>query len=214
LDIGSFVLDADGVRWALDLGSDDYNMPGYFGRERWQYYRMTNLSHNTLVIDGQIQNPSARCEVTAFRSTPQRVSAVVDMSEAYKGQAESVRRGVEMLDRRLIHVRDEVVGATGKVRWGMVTPADISLDGNTATLTQEGKTLVARILSPADARFEIVSTKPPTSREKQNTGTRLLATTVDNTSGKPMTISVLLQPVRDKQRQSSIEDEPLTQWPK
>ena len=33
LDLGSFVLDALGVRWALDLGSDDYNLPGYFGKK-------------------------------------------------------------------------------------------------------------------------------------------------------------------------------------
>jgi len=34
LDLGTFVLDALGQRWALDLGSDDYNLPGYFGREK------------------------------------------------------------------------------------------------------------------------------------------------------------------------------------
>ena len=31
LDLGSFVFDAAGVRWAMDLGADDYNLPGYFG---------------------------------------------------------------------------------------------------------------------------------------------------------------------------------------
>ena len=30
LDLGSFVLDAGGVRWAADLGTDDYDLPGYF----------------------------------------------------------------------------------------------------------------------------------------------------------------------------------------
>ncbi|MEI6874747.1 MAG: heparinase II/III family protein, partial [Spirochaetota bacterium] len=38
LDLGSFVLDADGVRWAQDLGPDDYNLPAYFGDKRWTYY--------------------------------------------------------------------------------------------------------------------------------------------------------------------------------
>ncbi len=31
LDLGSFVLDALGQRWAVDLGGDDYNLPDYFG---------------------------------------------------------------------------------------------------------------------------------------------------------------------------------------
>ena len=30
LDIGTFVLDALGERWAIDLGADDYNLPRYF----------------------------------------------------------------------------------------------------------------------------------------------------------------------------------------
>ena len=40
LDAGSFVLDALGVRWAHDLGGDDYALPGYFGSQRWTYYRL------------------------------------------------------------------------------------------------------------------------------------------------------------------------------
>ncbi|MBP7142398.1 MAG: heparinase II/III family protein, partial [Opitutaceae bacterium] len=47
LDLGSFVLDADGVRWAHDLGPDNYNLPDYFGKARWSYYRLNNHSHNT-----------------------------------------------------------------------------------------------------------------------------------------------------------------------
>lgn len=30
LDLGTFVMDALGVRWACDLGSDAYTLPGYF----------------------------------------------------------------------------------------------------------------------------------------------------------------------------------------
>jgi hypothetical protein len=37
LDLGSFVFDAAGVRWAMDLGADNYNLPGYFGKQRWDY---------------------------------------------------------------------------------------------------------------------------------------------------------------------------------
>ncbi|NOX54220.1 MAG: DUF4962 domain-containing protein, partial [Planctomycetes bacterium] len=194
LDVGSFILDAEGVRWALDLGSDDYNMPGYFGRQRWTYYRLINHSHNTPVINDQIQNPAARCPVSAFRSTPQRASAIVDMTDAYKGQARSVWRGIELVERRVVQIRDEIEGATGNVRWGMVTPAEIKLDGRKATLTLRGKTLTAYILEPADARFEVVSTKPPTAREKSNAGTRMLAITVAAGPSRRMVIRVALTP--------------------
>ena len=58
LDLGSFVLVKDGVRWAVDLGGDNYNMQGYFGKQRWTYYRLNTHGHNTLLIDGQNQNPN------------------------------------------------------------------------------------------------------------------------------------------------------------
>ena len=51
LDAGSFVLDALGTRWAVDLGGDDYALPGYFGSQRWTYYRLRAEGHNTLVIN-------------------------------------------------------------------------------------------------------------------------------------------------------------------
>ena len=58
LDLGSFVLDAGGVRWAADLGPDDYNLPGYFGKQRWGYYRMRTESHNTPLVDQENQGCS------------------------------------------------------------------------------------------------------------------------------------------------------------
>ena len=60
LDLGNFVLDALGERWALDLGPDNYNLPGYFGKQRWTYYRLRTESHNTLTLDGANQVVSAR----------------------------------------------------------------------------------------------------------------------------------------------------------
>ena len=36
-------MDADGVRWAADLGQDDYDLPGYWSSGadggRWNYFR-------------------------------------------------------------------------------------------------------------------------------------------------------------------------------
>ena len=214
LDIGSFVLDAEGVRWAMDLGTDDYNLPGFFGSKRWQYYRLINHSHNTLVINDQLQNPHAQGAVIAFHSTPQRASAVVDMTDAYKDQAESTLRGIELLDRRAIHVRDEITGARGAVQWGMVTSAKIQLAGNQATLEQDGRQLLAEILMPDDARFEIMSTKPPTTEEKQNEGTRILAAIVPVHADGRVEISVLLQPASKEKTIVTLRPQPLGEWPK
>ncbi len=40
LDLGTFELEVLGIRWAIDIGADNYNLPGYWdGREgggRWK----------------------------------------------------------------------------------------------------------------------------------------------------------------------------------
>ncbi len=193
LDIGSFVLDADGVRWAVDLGSDNYNMPGYFGKQRWQYYRLTNVSHNTLVIGRKTQDPRAVCRVIGFQSTPQRAEATVDMTDAYAGEARRVTRTIALVDRREVRVRDQVQGARGAIRWAMVTRAKIDLKGGSARLSQSGKQLRATIVQPKGARFEVISTKPPTELENPNRGTRMLAVVIDKPR-KEQVIEIVLRP--------------------
>jgi hypothetical protein len=63
LDLGNFELDALGVRWARDLGSDNYNLPGYWskgrGGTRWSYYRLNSKSHSVPLLNGEDQDPMA-----------------------------------------------------------------------------------------------------------------------------------------------------------
>ncbi len=174
---------------------------------------MINHSHNTLVIDDQIQNPQARCAVRSFHSSLDRCSAIVDMTDAYKDQVESAWRGIELLDRQAVHVRDEIAGARGNVQWTMVTGAEISLAGNKATLTQDGKTLQAEILMPRDARFRRMSTKPPSKKEKQNRGTQILAVSIAAEPDREVAISVLLQPTEPGKPMVTVQPQRLEEWP-
>ena len=51
LDLGTYVIDMLGKRWASDIGGDDYNLPGYFGSDqRYDYYRLRPEGHNVYVI--------------------------------------------------------------------------------------------------------------------------------------------------------------------
>ncbi len=213
LDIGSFVLDAGGVRWATDLGSDNYNLPGYFGSQRWSYYRLNNRSHNTLVVDDKLQNARAISRIVGFYSSPERAATIVDMTDAYAGQVESAKRGIELVNRSAVHVRDELTGVSGEVRWGMVTPAAITLDGGKAILKQRDKTLVVELLSPTDATFEIMSTDPPTAAEKSNQGTRMLAVRVRPNQDKSVSISVTMQLEGSPRVATDTFNQSLAAWP-
>lgn len=200
LDLGSFVLDADGVRWAQDLGSDSYNLPAYFGSKRWSYYRLNNHSHNTLTPGDVLQNPMADAPIVAFTSTPRRAHAVADLSSAYPGMAKKIHRGIALLDRARVLVQDDVNGlkpGTSLV-WRMFTGAKIELSASTrmATIRQAGRTLRVEILSPPDATFSISSATPPTEAENQNDGVTALVArfTPDATDAR---LGILLTPVGD-----------------
>jgi hypothetical protein len=178
LDLGSFVLEKYGVRWAVDLGGDEYNMPGYFGKERFTYYRLKTESHNTVLIDGGNQDPKARAPMQMHDG-----EALVDLTAAYPGKLRSFTRGVRIengaaLVRDDFEARQEV-----DALWAMVTDAEVVVDGRKAVLSKSGRALKVEILSPAGARFEIVDTKqaPP---QNANFGTKRLVVRLPGKAAK------------------------------
>ena len=154
LDLGSFILETQGVRWALDLGGDDYNLPGYFDRNRWDYYRLRAEGHNTLVLNpgsGPDQDPEAAAAIFRFRSGPDLSLAIADLTPAYARQAQRVWRGLSLLNRRQVLIQDEIQAEKPvEVLWALHTAAEVRLspDNRTAYLSLGGARLAARILSP------------------------------------------------------------------
>jgi hypothetical protein len=197
LDIGSFIYEVNGVRWAVDIGADNYNLPGFFGRQRWDYYLNNNRSHNTLVIGDKIQNPAAVGNIVEFESGKAGTivaSAVVDMTEAYKGQVSKATRIAALYKDGSVVFNDTLNGVTEPVRWGMMTQATIELDGKTAILSQNGKKIRLELDSPHAEKFEIVSAKPPTEAEKQNVGFSMLAVFATPKEGR-VQIRVVMKPM-------------------
>jgi hypothetical protein len=220
LDIGSFVLDALGQRWAVDLGADDYNLPGYFGKQRYTYYRLRAEGHNTLVInpsDKPDQDAEAKCCIRRFESKPSWAFATADLTNAYAGRAKKVERGVAVVDRRAVIVQDEIDTESADIWWFMHTKADVTLsdDGRRATLSLGGKQLEARILSPADAKFEVraaepLTTSPNPARQKRNGDVRKLAIHLSSTSREPLSVAFV---PNDGEKECSLPRvKPLDKW--
>ena len=168
LDSGSFVLDAAGCRWALDLGRDNYALPLYFECGKALYYRLKTEGHNTLVLDGQDQRVDAVAPIVAFNSLPERAFAVADLSPVYRKRRNGVLRGVALLDRQNVLVQDEFnLGKPINAVWQMHTEADIQLDGRKAILHNGEKTLTAYIVEPEHAVFEVSKAGPPPPEAQQ-----------------------------------------------
>lgn len=167
LDLGSFVLDALGERWALDLGPDDYDLPGYFGPQRYSYYRLRTEGHNTLMPANADNQPfTAKASVDGFSTSASQGHAVIDMTVALSGAVQHAER-VATLDRLpqpRFTLEDRVrIGEARLFRWVMHTAATVELRGGDAVLRQNGKALRLRIEVPQNAIFSLPqqTSKPP-----------------------------------------------------
>jgi hypothetical protein len=195
LDVGTFVLDALGERWAVDLGADNYNLPKYFetGRRgtRWTYYRMRAEGHNTIVIDptrGADQDPFAKAVIDRFNSKPERVYALSNIAPAYGTEPHAVRRQVALVrgvgegSPRVI-IEDYIeMDEPAYIWWFLHTPAEVRLerDGRQAILRLGEKELSCELISSPEASFQVMDAQPlPSSPDpagqSTNDGIRKLA---------------------------------------
>lgn len=185
LELGTLVLDWQGIRWAVDLGGDNYNLPGYFGKQRWSYYRLGTRGQNTLVVNGENQDTKAVAPITRWESTPEKCLVSADLSAAYSAFLESACRTVT-LDRQegCVTVLDEIgpflasEQSSRTVVWQIHTRAGITIseDGRRAVLSQHGKTLDVSLAEPAAGRFQVA---PTTQREEENPNRGIQRLTVE-----------------------------------
>jgi hypothetical protein len=194
LDLGQFVLDYGATRFASDLGPDNYNLPQYFGKLRWTYYRLNSESHNTVLIDNGNQDPKAAAPITSFAADADRARVVIDMSAAYPLEVATWTRTLEFTGRKQITLHDQITGKRPfEPVWGMLTEAEVSLDGRKATLSRDGKKVSAEIRTPANARFDVAGTQAP-APQRQNEGTRKLVVRVPG-KVESLDLTVVFQPI-------------------
>jgi hypothetical protein len=223
MDIGSFVMEADGVRWAMDFGMQAYESLEskgiqLFGRtqnaQRWTVFRLTNFVHNTLTIDSQHQRVTGSAPIISSGSTPSFLNAVTDMSEVYKGAADKTVRGIAIVDKAYVLIRDEIktLDKPTKIRWTMLTPATVNINSsNSAELIKDGRRLTLQVKSPGKVTMKTWSTDPPNSYDAPNPGTTLVGFEIDVPAGTEETLEVLLIPEKASKKVSA-KNRPLNSW--
>lgn len=196
LDIGTFIIETNGIRWTDDLGSDNYGLPGFWDYkpdgQRWTYFRNSNFSHNTLSIDHRLQNSAGTGEIDRLDNKAAQPFVTMDMSTTYAGQSRFVYRTFRMLDDVRILVTDSIglQNPSQSVQWSVITSANVECKGNTAVLKKDGKSFSLKIVSPVDAFFTARAAKRGTEAEKPIEGYTILSASV---SGEPVqVIKVLL----------------------
>jgi len=173
LDAGSFVFCAQGIRWAIDLGKQDYfslesKGISLWGKgqdaERWKVFRLNNHSHNTLTVGDRLHRVDADAPILSHSASPDDRHTTIDLTGTLGDEVRRAHRTFRMAPDGVVEIEDAIGGisrGTG-VRWALHTRAEVRCAGTVATLAQAGKTLEARILSPEGARFESAPLPEPT----------------------------------------------------
>jgi hypothetical protein len=208
LDIGTFVYDSLGVRWFCDLGPDDYNLPGYWDMgvngKRWEYYRKRAEGQNTLVINPSSkpdQNVYAQTKINTFKASSKKSFAIADITDAYKTDASSVKRGVALYKNNgTMIVQDEITTYnTSDIWWFAHTEAKIEIgkDKRSAILSRNDKKVLVSISSPDNGYFEKMNAEPlPTSPNPSNQAhNNMNKLAIHLANVKDTTISVTISPL-------------------
>lgn len=225
MDVGSFVMDANGERWAMDFGMQEYETLESKGidlwnmkqeSQRWQVFRYNNLGHNTLAVDNRLQQVNGNAVIIGHSSTPAFLNAVCDLTKIYDRNISRLKRGVAIINHKYVMVRDEVETKASAVtiRWSMVTSANVKIiNDSTAELIKNGKKLLLKTQLPVAAKLKTWSTTPTNNYDAPNPGTIIIGFEARISANSKKAWSVLLLP-----QQAENKAEPtigaLSTWPK
>ncbi len=175
MDSGSFILEANERRWAFDLSHESYRAPNYFVLDpntypnRWSYLRANNRGHNTLIIGNSLQNPNAATVVSlATQNTETETAAVANLSSAYAGNANSVRRRLALHQDGKFIVRDVIEGAVPgtPISWQMIYCRNTNTGIGRCYENDDRNPIVVDLNNPKQARIqeEVASALCPNPR--------------------------------------------------
>lgn len=213
MDIGSFVFEANGVLWGMDMGGENYNQletkgvdlwNRKSGSQRWDVYRYNNRTHNTLSFNRKYQYVEGKAQIDKYSELAEHMYVVSDLTSVYEGQVKNVKRAVSLVDKKYVVVEDliETNEHFTMMTWTMVTSATAKiLSENVMLLEQDGKKLYIRVEGPENIRWRIVPAEPDFSYNSPNPGVSLIGFDVDLELSRKQKVKVYLLPEENKEIQ-------------
>ncbi len=163
MDMGQFIIDGFGTRFACDLGLENYNTPG----DNVTKYRYRAEGHNTLVINPDAsggQNRKGAGIIDRFESGGSSALAITDMTSAYPEYATKVKRGLKLTNNRTaVIVQDEVhLKEPSDLWWFMHSSRkiEVSEDGKSAIVYGENRNMKVSLMQETEGTFSVMAANP------------------------------------------------------
>lgn len=171
MDAGSFIFELNGVRWAVDPGTQNYydvEKTGFdlWGMcqtcDRWKLLTKNNFNHSTLTVNNKLFDVNGLATITHFKTAP-KPEATIEMTPVYDGNLKEVTRKFIKENDHALLIEDnfEITDSTKLVTWQLMTTADVEIVNNGAILQQDGKQLKMEVITPKDIKISVISLDPP-----------------------------------------------------
>lgn len=168
MDQGSFVFDADGVRWVAEYPHEAYEnyrrMLANAGAEttlfnfsqeswRWKLFAYNPRQHSTLTIRDELLDVNGFARILDAKEEGGVLSASIDLSDVYFGKLRNYTRTVSITNDDSLVVTDQFeVGTENlELRWSFVSMATPSITPEGILLNYKGK---KRLLEAEGASLE------------------------------------------------------------
>jgi hypothetical protein len=207
MDGGSFYFEAQGVNWAMDLGSPIYETIESQGiklfnmeqdSRRWEVFRISNESHNTLTINNERHLMNGFVPFEKVSTNEMAMSVSCDLSSLFDNTVQQAKRTVSMIDKEYVLIVDSLVAGDkpATIRWNMATQATDAkeISPNNFLLTFGDKKLYVKIEGGDQLRYYFKPAVPTLPFELPNPGVSLFGFEFDMPANESKQIRINLMP--------------------
>lgn len=210
MDAGSFVYDAYGLRWSMDLGLQSYttleNALTSLGGSLWKYeqnslrwdvLRLNNFHHSTITINDAKHQVGGSATLKETINSSTEIGATFNLTDVVSDQVASAVRTVKIVNDKDLVVVDEITASSdksAKVSWRMVTPATPTVQSSRIVLTQSDKIMLLSTSSTTSVAYKTYSTDPEQSYDQKNPGTYIVGFESTIPAGQKVTFTTTLKP--------------------
>ena len=182
MDVGSFVMEADGVRWAIDLGTESYDKMRAAKLDLWSYaqhstrwttFRVGPEAHNILRFDNERQRIDGKAEIRPLSTGKGIMGNIVELTPLYQDKISKAERMVNLNADRSIFLQDEWTTAANPVSaaWQWLTKASVTRTKTGLLLQQDGQSLALEIKASVGFTVAIEDvSKPLNPQDSPNPG--------------------------------------------
>ena len=198
MDLGSFVMDAIGVRWSSDFGLQSYGTMDPNPKTHWNMLRCNNTGHSTLIINNNKQSLDATIVIEDISEQPDSMSVQMNLTNAYKNDVNNLKRKVSILNNKYVRVQDQITtgNKTDTIRWNMLTTSiPKMIDDKTILLKQNGKELMLTIVGDLNVKSKVWSTVTTNPYDASNKGYTFVGFEILLPPNSTKTISTYLTPI-------------------